>query len=107
MPGHGDVVDVTSSFAALTLVGPLAREVFARFCAIDLRSGAHPARRLAPRLDRPPAGHLICEAEDRSAAVRLGDGRVRVDGRRRRRHHLGGGPIGVDALAEHPESVDA
>ncbi|MGH2896570.1 MAG: hypothetical protein ACRDPM_25315, partial [Solirubrobacteraceae bacterium] len=28
-----DVLDVTCNFAALTLVGPLARETFARFCA--------------------------------------------------------------------------
>ena len=59
------VVDVTTTFAALTLAGPLAREVFARFCALDLRPSRDAGRGAAPGLDRPPAGLVIREAEER------------------------------------------
>ncbi len=97
------LTDVTSNFAALTLVGPLAREVFARFCALDLRPAVTPVRALRPgSIGRQP-GILICEAEDRylflfgwatgeymwSVVADAGD-------------HLGGRPIGIDALSELP-----
>ena len=50
------VVDVSTNFAALTLTGPQAREVLARFCALDLRPSQTPVRGAAPRIDRAPAG---------------------------------------------------
>jgi glycine cleavage system aminomethyltransferase T len=98
-----EVVDVTSSFAALTLVGPLARETFARFCAIDLRPQVAPVRALRPgSVGRQPA-IVICEAEQRflfmfgwatseymwSVVADAGS-------------HLGGHPLGVDQLAAFP-----
>jgi glycine cleavage system aminomethyltransferase T len=97
------LADVTTNFAAMTLVGPLAREVFARFCALDLRPAVTPVRALRPgSIGRQP-GILVCEAEDRylflfgwataeymwSVVADAGE-------------HLGGRPIGVDALSELP-----
>ena len=96
-----DVLDVTCNFAALTLVGPLARETFARFCALDLRPKVTPVNALRPgSIGRQP-GIVIREDEERylflfgwatgeyvwSVVADAGS-------------HLGGGPIGVDALRE-------
>ena len=97
------VTDVTTNFAALTVVGPLAREVFARFCALDLRPTVTPVRGLRPgSIGRQP-GILVCEAEDRylflfgwATAEYMWS--VVADAA----EHLGGRPIGVDALAEFP-----
>ena len=49
--GDGDAegLDVTCSFAALSVAGPGVREVFARFCALDLRERENCA--MALRLD--------------------------------------------------------
>ena len=50
---------------SLTLTGPLARETFARFCALDLRPAVTPVAALRPgSIGRQP-GILIREAEDR------------------------------------------
>jgi sarcosine oxidase gamma subunit len=38
----GRVLDVTSVYGALAIVGPQARETFARFCALDLRPTVTP-----------------------------------------------------------------
>jgi glycine cleavage system aminomethyltransferase T len=92
-------LDVTTAFAALRLAGPLARETFARFTAIDLR----------PRVTRPgdwrpgsvarTPGGILCEAEDRylmlfGSALGQYVWTVVADAARR----LGGGPVGYDAL---------
>ena len=66
--------------------GPLAREVFARFCALDLRPHGHPGAGAAPGLDRPPARDPHPRGRGPlPVPVRLGHRRVRVDDRRRRR----------------------
>ncbi len=94
------VVDVSTTFAALTLAGPLAREVLARFSAIDLRPQTTPVGALRPgSIARQPA-ILMCEAEDRYLfmfgwAVGEYMWAVVADAG----HHLGGRAIGVDALA--------
>jgi len=94
------VVDVTSNFAALTVAGPLAREVLARFSAIDLRPRTTPVGALRPgSIARQPA-ILICEAENRYLFLfgwATGEyiWSVVSDAGR----HLGGQPIGADALA--------
>ncbi|MGI8714049.1 MAG: hypothetical protein ACR2NR_12895 [Solirubrobacteraceae bacterium] len=95
-----DTVDVSSNFAALTLTGPLARETFARFCALDLRPAVTPVGALRPgSIGRQP-GILVREAQERylflfgwataeymwSVVADAGE-------------HLGGRPIGLDALA--------
>ena len=53
-------LEVTTGFGALRLAGPLARETFARFTAIDLRPQVTQARRLAPRVGRAHAAAGSC-----------------------------------------------
>jgi heterotetrameric sarcosine oxidase gamma subunit len=97
------VVDVTCSFAALTLVGPLARETFARFCAIDLRPRVAPVRALRPgSVGRQPA-IVIREGEQRflflfgwATSEYMWSVVTDAGG------HLGGHPLGVDQLAAFP-----
>ena len=98
-----NVVDVTTNFAALTIVGPLAREVFARFSAIDLRPQVTPVGALRPGSVARQPGIVICEAEDRYLYLfgwATGEyvWSVVADAG----HHLGGRPIGLDALALLP-----
>ena len=96
-----DVLDVTCNFAALTLLGPLARETFARFCALDLRPTVAPVGALRPgSIGRQP-GLVIREDQERYLFLfgwATGEymwGVVADAGT-----HLGGGPVGVDVLAE-------
>ena len=98
-PGPASVVDVTTVFGAMTIVGPLAREVFARFCALDLRPQSTPIQGLRPgSVARTPAV-VIREAEDRFLVVfgsALGEYMWTVVSDAGT--HLGGSPVGVDAL---------
>ncbi len=98
-----NVVDVTTNFAAITIVGPLSREVFARFSAIDLRPQVSPVGALRPGSVARQPGIVICEAEDRYLYLfgwATGEyvWSVVADAG----HHLGGRPIGLDALALLP-----
>jgi heterotetrameric sarcosine oxidase gamma subunit len=97
------LVDVTTNFAAMTLIGPRAREVFARFCALDLRPSATPVRALRPgSIGRQP-GLVICEAEDRYLFLfGWATGEYMWSIVADAGHHLGGRPIGVDALPALP-----
>ncbi|MGI8863738.1 MAG: hypothetical protein ACR2JH_04945 [Solirubrobacteraceae bacterium] len=102
--GHASVADVTSVFAALTLAGPLAREVFARFCAIDLRPAVTPVAGLRPGSIARQPGLIVREDENRFLflfgwAVGEYMWTVVADAAR----HLGGGPVGLDALPLHPQ----
>ena len=96
-----DVLDVTCNFAALTLVGPLARETFARFCALDLRPKVTPVGALRPgSLGRQP-GLLIREDEERYLFLfGWATGEYMWSIVADAGTHLGGGPVGVDALRE-------
>jgi heterotetrameric sarcosine oxidase gamma subunit len=97
---RASVVDVTSNFAALTLTGPLAREVFARFSAIDLRPAKLPVGGLRPASIARQPGILICEAEDRYLFMfGWATGEYLWSVVSDAGLHLGGRPIGVDALA--------
>src|SRR4051812_19928533 len=53
------IVDATSKYGAMTIAGPLAREVFARFTAIDLRPPGTPVGALRPLSDPRPPGPLL------------------------------------------------
>jgi glycine cleavage system aminomethyltransferase T len=65
IPDATSVVDVGTVFAAMTLIGPLAREVFARFCAADLRPRVTPVTGLRPVSIARQPGLIVHEAEDR------------------------------------------
>lgn len=96
----GSLVDLTTVLAALTIVGPAAREVFARFCAIDLRPAATPPGAVRPGSVARQPGVVLCEGEDRFtvlfgwAVAEYVWRQVEEAGR-----HLGAVPVGVDALA--------
>jgi glycine cleavage system aminomethyltransferase T len=102
--GDLDVTDVTSNFAALTLTGPLARETFARFCALDLRPHVTPVGALRPgSIGRQP-GILIREAEDRYLFLfGWATGEYMWSIVADAGGHLGGHPMWLDALG----AVDA
>jgi glycine cleavage system aminomethyltransferase T len=102
------VLDVTSNFAAITLAGPLAREVFARFCALDLRPTVTPVGGLRPGSVGRQPGILIREAEERYLFLfGWATGEYMWSIVTDAGQHLGGVPIGADALAElgGPDSV--
>jgi heterotetrameric sarcosine oxidase gamma subunit len=95
------IVDATCKYAALTLVGPLAREVFARFSAIDLRPRVLPVAGFRPGSIARSPGLLVREGQDRFlllAGWALGQylWEIVADAG----EHLGGTPVGLDALAE-------
>jgi glycine cleavage system aminomethyltransferase T len=60
-----DGIDLTSSLAALTISGPLAREVFARFCALDLRPQSLPVGGFRPGSVARTPGYVLREDDDR------------------------------------------
>lgn len=95
------VTDVTSVFAAMKLIGPAARETFARFSALDLRPAITPVGALRPGSIARQPGILIREAAERYLflfgwAIAEYVWAVVEDAAT----HLGGGPVGSRALAE-------
>jgi hypothetical protein len=85
----------------MTILGTQAREVFARFTAIDLRPQITPVRAFRPGSVARTGGAILCEAPDRylmlfGAALGQYVWTLVDDAAR----HLGGGPIGVDALPD-------
>jgi heterotetrameric sarcosine oxidase gamma subunit len=99
IPEPASVVDVSTVFAALTLLGPLSREVFARFCAVDLRPQSTPVAGLRPGSIARQPGLIVREADDRFLllfgwAVAQYMWTVVEDAA----CHLGGAPVGVDTL---------
>ena len=96
-----DVLDVTCNFAALTLVGPLARETFARFCALDLRPRVTPVNGLRPGSVGRQPGIVIREDEERYLFLfGWATGEYMWSVVADAGGHLGGRPVGVDALRE-------
>jgi glycine cleavage system aminomethyltransferase T len=60
-----DGIDVTCSLAALAVCGPQAREVFARFCALDLREREMPVGGFRPGSVGRTPGYVLREDDDR------------------------------------------
>ena len=104
--GFTSVVDLTSVHAALTVVGPLARELFARFCALDLRAASAPVHAFRPGSVARTPGAVLREDEDRFLVlVGWAYGQYIWTVVADAAAHLGGGPVGVDALVplEEPQ----
>jgi sarcosine oxidase gamma subunit len=102
--GLASVIDTTTAQGAMTILGPLARETFARFTAIDLRPEVTPVQGWRPGSVARTGGAILCEAPDRylmlfGAALGQYVWTLVADAA----GNLGGGPIGVDAL----EPIDA
>jgi glycine cleavage system aminomethyltransferase T len=97
-------LDVTTCYAALTILGPQARETIARFCALDLRPHKAPPQSFRPGSIARQPGMLIVEAENRFLllfgwAVAEYMWTVVDDAAR----SLGGGPVGIETLARTSE----
>ena len=102
-----DAIDVTCNYAALTILGPNARETIARFCAIDLRPHVSPPHSFRPGSIARQPGMIVVEAENRYLLLfgwALGEYMWTVveDAAR----HLGGGPVGANALAPVSEVAE-
>jgi hypothetical protein len=92
-------LEVTTGFAALRLAGPLARETFARFTAIDLRPHVTKPGDWRPGSVARTPGGILCEAEERylmlfGSALGQYVWTVVADAA----GQLGGGPVGDDSL---------
>jgi glycine cleavage system aminomethyltransferase T len=97
----GHVLDVTAVYGGLAIAGPLARETFARFCALDLRPSVTPVAGFRPGSVARTPGYVLREAPERylalfGSAVGSYVWEVVADAAT----HLGGRAVGVDALAE-------
>jgi glycine cleavage system aminomethyltransferase T len=97
--GPASVVDVTTVFGALSVGGPLARELFARFTALDLRDPVTPVHGFRPGSVARTPGAVLRQSEQRwlmlfGAALGQYMWTVVADAA----ESLGGGPVGVDAL---------
>jgi len=99
-------IDVTSSYAALTIAGPLARELFARFCAIDLRPQTTPVHGWRPGSVARTPGVVLREDSERFLMLfgfALGEymWTTVADAA----SALGGAPVGADTLAPRTEEA--
>jgi glycine cleavage system aminomethyltransferase T len=100
-PAPEGALDVTCSYAALTILGPQARETIARFCALDLRPDKAPPHSFRPGSIARQPGMLLVEAPDRFLllfgwAVAEYMWTVVADAA----EHLGGAPLGIEALGD-------
>jgi glycine cleavage system aminomethyltransferase T len=97
--GLTSVIDVTTALAALAIEGPLARELFARFTALDLRDAVTPVHGFRPGSVARTPGAVLRQSQERwlmlfGAALGQYVWTVVADAA----EGLGGGPVGVDAL---------
>lgn len=105
-PSIDGAIDVSTTFAALTISGPASRELFARFCAIDLRPELTPPRAFRPGSVARTPGFVLRENGDRflmlfGAALGHYMWTTVADAAA----SLGGGPVGVDALVPITEEL--
>jgi heterotetrameric sarcosine oxidase gamma subunit len=95
----GHVLDLTTTYGGLAVAGPLARETFARFCALDLRPTAMSVCAFRPGSVARTPGYVLREAQERylmlfGAAVASSIWEVVQDAAER----LRGRAVGLDAL---------
>jgi heterotetrameric sarcosine oxidase gamma subunit len=100
------VVDVTTAFAALAIEGPQARELFARFTAIDLRDQVTPSHGFRPGSVARTPGAILRQSEQRwlmlfGAALGQYMWTVVADAA----ESLRGGPVAADALTAVAEEA--
>lgn len=106
-PDGVGVVDVTCGLAGLSLVGPQARELLARFCAIDVRPAVAAPTSFRPVSVARTPGYVLVEAPDRLLVLvgwALGEylWQVVADAAAQ----LGGGPVGAEALSNHLQQLE-
>ena len=92
-------VDVSCGLAAIALLGPGSRELLARFCAIDVRPAISPVGSFRPGSVARTPGYVLVEGEQRLLVMvgwALGEYLYEVVADAA--EHLGGGPVGADAL---------
>jgi hypothetical protein len=99
VPSDAVSLDVTAVFGALVIAGPLARETFARFCALDLRDAKLPVGGFRPGSVARTPGFVLREADERflvlfGAAYAPYLWEVVMDAATR----LGGRAVGLEAL---------
>jgi heterotetrameric sarcosine oxidase gamma subunit len=95
------LTDVTSVFAAMTLIGPAARETIARFCALDLRPHVTPVGGLRPGSIARQPGILVREAPERYLLLfGWAVGQYLWTVVHDAAGALGGGPVGAQLLEE-------
>lgn len=104
----GRITDLTAAFGAVAITGPLARDTFARFCALDVREGALPVGGVRPVSVARTPGFVMRESADRFLTLfgaALGEyiWTVLADAA----GHLGGRPVGLDALPAVEEAARA
>ncbi|MEZ5120289.1 MAG: hypothetical protein R2736_01710 [Solirubrobacterales bacterium] len=79
------VLDVTANYGAMVIAGPLARETFARFCAIDLRDKVTPVHAFRPGSVARTPGYVRARRPTATSSCSARLRRLLLGDRRRRR----------------------